>query len=244
MRMGRHTLVVIVALAALFGASSAFAVSAPTGSASGIGLARAVQRAYQHVRVQSYVEHGFVWMSAEQGKSSTFRWVYGGGPSLGLYPATEHAVLALDHGRVSWWRDDLTPAPCTSPGICARVPVQIVADAGGLFYAFGDAKRHSCYAHLTGTVPVAVGKPVWFVGGNFRAPTRSGGDELLTSTYPWSKTQHATEVDTIANGSHRLLKAHVEISAQTGAQAAPFSYSASFAYPTRVPPPPQIKLCA
>jgi hypothetical protein len=194
--------------------------------------------------VQSYAEHGFVWMSAVEGKSSMFRWVYGGGPSLGLYPATEHAVLALDHGRVSWWRDDLTPAPCTTPGICARVPVQIVADAGGLFYAYGGAKRHSCYAHLTGTVPVAVGKPVWFVGGDFTAPTRSGSDELLTSTYPWSKTQRATELDTVANGSHRLLKAHVEISAQTGAQAAPFSYSASYGYPTRVPPPPQINLCA
>ena len=244
MRVGRHTLVAVVSIAGLLGASSALAAPAPTGSASGIGLARAVQRAYQHVRVQSYVQHGFVWMSAVQGKSSTFRWVYGAGPSLGLYPATEHAVLALDHGRLSWWRDDLTPAPCTTPGLCARVPVQIVADAGGLFYAFGDAKKHSCYAHLTGTAPYVVGKPVWFVGGDFKLPTHAGSSELLTSTYPWSKTLRATELDTIANASHRLLKAHVGISAQTGAQAAPFSYSVSYGYPSRVPPPPQINLCA
>ena len=241
-RAGRRTLAAVVAIAVLGGATSAFAVPAPSGSATGIGLARAVQRAYQHVRVQSYAEHGFVWMSAVEGKSSAFRWIYGAGPSPGLYPATEHATLALSHGRVSWWRDDLTPAPCSTPGLCARVPVELVADAGGLFYAFGGAKQHSCYAHLTGTTPVVVGKPVWFVGGDFTAPTRSGSDERLTSTYPWSKTQRATELDTVASGSHRLLKSHVEISGPTG--AAPFSYSASYGYPTRVPPPPRTNLCA
>jgi hypothetical protein len=241
-RIGRHTPVVVVLIAVLVGAASAFAVPAPTGRASGIALARAVQRAYQHVRVQSYAEHGFVWMSAVEGKSSAFRWIYGAGPSPGLYPATEHAVLALNHGRLSWWRDDLTPAPCPTAGLCARVPVELVAEAGGLFYAFGGAKQHSCYAHLTGTTPVVVGKPVWFVGGDFKTPTRSGSDELLTSTYPWSKTQRATELDTIASGSHRLLKSHVEIAGPTG--AAPFSYSASYGYPARVPPPPHINLCA
>ena len=43
-------------------------------------------------------------------------------------PATEHAVLTLDRGRVSWWRDDLTLAPCTKPGVCPGAPVEIVAN--------------------------------------------------------------------------------------------------------------------
>jgi hypothetical protein len=170
--------------------------------------------------------------------------VYGAGPSPGLYPATEHAVLGLAHGRLLWWRDDLTPAPCTTPALCARVPVEIVADTRGLFYAFGNAKTHSCYAHLNGTTPYVVGKPVWFVGGNFKAPISSMGGELLTSTYPWSTTLSATEFDTIATGSHRLLKARLAISGRPGVQATPFSSSASYGYPSRVPPPPHISLCA
>ena len=43
-------------------------------------------------------------------------------------PATEHAVPTLDRGRVSWWRDDLTLAPCTKPGVCPGAPVEIVAN--------------------------------------------------------------------------------------------------------------------
>lgn len=243
MRLGRHPVATALsAVALLFATTATLAAAAATGSTSGIGLARAVQRAYQHVRAQTYVQRGFVWMSAVEGKSSTFRWAYGAGPSLGLYPATEHGVLALHLGRVSWWRDDLTPAPCAT-GICSSAPIQIVADAAGLFYAFGDAAKHTCYAHLSGTAPYVVGKPVWFVSGQFEAPAPAGSAKSLTSTYPWSKTQNATELDVIAAASHRLLDARVTVSARPGAQAAPFNYSASYGYPSRVPPPPQINLC-
>ena len=110
------------------GATAALAAPAATGNARGIGLARAVLRAYQHVPTQSYVEHGLVWMSAMDGKAPTFQWAYGLGPYPGAYPATEHAVLTLDRGRVSWWRDDLTLAPCTKPGVCPGAPVEIVAN--------------------------------------------------------------------------------------------------------------------
>jgi hypothetical protein len=152
-----------------------------TGNTRGIGLARAVLRAYQHVPTQSYVEHGLVWMSAMDGKAPTFQWAYGLGPYPGAYPATEHAVLTLDRGRVSWWRDDLTPAPCTKPGVCPRAPVEIVANTRGLFYAFGSASKHSCYTRLGGTAPYETGQPAWIVGGRFDAPVRSGASNLSSA---------------------------------------------------------------
>ncbi len=98
------------------------AVPAPTGDASGIALARLVQRAYLRVGAQSYSERGFAWMASTEGKASTFRWAYGSGPSPGLSAASEHAVLALSRGRVLWWQDDLTPPRCDTESLPRRVP--------------------------------------------------------------------------------------------------------------------------
>ena len=239
-RAARHPLAVAAGLTLAAATTALAAVPAPTGDAGGIALARLMARAYVGVRGQSYSQRGFVWMAATEGKVSSFRWAYGSGPSPGLSAATEHAVLALSHGKLVWWQDDLTPPRCTT-GLCTTaVPVQIVVDAQGLFYAFGGATKHTCYGHLQGTAPYVVGKPVWLVGGHFRAPVIAGGSERLTSTYPWGRTQTATEVDTVSRITHRLLRARVAVS---GGSSPSFVYSASYRYRSRTPRAPQINVC-
>ena len=214
----------------------------------GIALARSVLKAYQGIPVESYVEHGYVFMAATEGKQSSFRWEFGVGAYRGLNPTTEHAELGLLHGRVSWWVDDLNPGTCSGAGACSRLPVQVVVDSKGLFYAFGDAANHTCYGHLGGSAPVRVGQPVWSVSGAFRPPVKSGANELLTSTYPYSipgaQPSMATEVDKIATASGRLLATNVTITAQAGHQLAPFSFGSTFTYPATAPQPPVVNLCS
>lgn len=234
-------------LASLLWTAAALPGTAPSGSPAGIALAQSVKQAYGKISIQSYVQHGFVWMAASEGRSSSFSWAFGEGPARGLYRATERGELALVHGKVVWWRDDLNPGACTLAGVCDRLPVEVLLDSRGLFYAFGNVSRHSCYAPLRGTAPVSIGKPVWSVYGDFQAPARSGADEKLTSTYPWfirgAPPLMATEVDTVAATGARLLSARVTVSAKPGHQAAPFTYSASYSYPATTAPQPAATLC-
>lgn len=237
----------IATVGALLLSSFSLAAAGPSGSAAGIAVARSVVKAYQSVSVESYVEHGFIFMAATEGKQSSFKWEYGVGPYLGLSPATEHAEVGLQNGRVKWWVDDLNPGTCSAAGPCARIPVELVADSKGLFYAFGDSASHTCYGHLSGTAPVRVGQPVWYVSGSFEPPKKSGANELVTSTYPYSipgaQPSMATEVDKVAAASGRLLATNVTITAQPGHQLAPFSFGSTFTYPTTAPQPPVVNLC-
>jgi len=234
-------------LMALGWAVVAAPATAPSGNAAGIALARSVKQTYATIPIESYAEHGFIWMAASEGKQSSFTWEFGQGPYRGLYPATEHGEVALRNGNVSWWRDDLNPGRCTAAGLCNQIPVEVVLSSSGLFYAFGDASHHTCYARLRGTAPFVVGKPVWSVYGDFQAPARTGANEILTSTYPWSirgaQPLMATEVDTLTPANTRLVTSRVTISAQPGHQAAPFTFSTSYSYPAAAAAQPAITLC-
>jgi hypothetical protein len=201
-----------------------------------------VGRAFRRVQVLSYVQYGYIWMSAVEGQTPSFVI----GPHAGFYPATEDALIALKNGLVLWSRDDLAPAPCATPGPCLREPVEVVQTNFGAappFYAVGNASNHTCYRTSSQPFPqLNVGGTVWSVDQDSRAPAASGSTETLVSTYPVNKTQVATEVDVIAKGSYRLLADRVTFSARPGAPGA-FSSSETFRYPSSVPPPPQINLC-
>ena len=108
-------------LVLLGGAASALAAGGPTGNSKAIAIARAEAHAYTQIRVERYTETGFIEMTDQEGRTSylSFNWDQ---PKLspGWVWATEHGVVALSHGRVVWWRDDLTPPPCTGLASATR----------------------------------------------------------------------------------------------------------------------------
>lgn len=158
----------------------------------------------------------------------------------------EQGELAFSRGRVVWWRDELSAASCTAPGRCDRVPVELVLNAAGLYFAFGTAANHSCFGRVRGAVPFTIGKPVWYVSGDTHAPARSGERELLTTTYPWlvtgARPRTATEVDTIDARSDRELAETVRVPGRDGAP--PVSFATSFTDQARTPPAPVVNSCA
>lgn len=238
---------VIAGLTLLVGAGGALAAaSATSGNPSGIALAHAQQRAYSKVAGYSYTQTGFVSMRDQEGRTSFFSWSWG----TGLVPhgwarATEHGFLALRHGIAQWWRDDLTPPPCRRAGICNEIPVEIVAERSGRFFAFGDARNHTCYGHLNGGIPIAIGKPAIAVVGDYRAPVPRGATELLTYSYPWLGRPHelATETDVISRSSLLTESGHVRVprGSRQGEPAFTFSFSDSSPQPAQ--PAPRINLC-
>jgi hypothetical protein len=143
-------------------------------------------------------------MYSVEGKSSQFSWLFGTGHvPKGWSRASEHIVVALHSGRVLWWRDDLKPPPCTAPGICARIPVEVVVNHAGAFYAYGDTASHTCFGRLNGTVPVAIGGLWYVVAGHYAAPVRHRGVIVLTHSFGWDPTQRATSIERVS--SHTLL---------------------------------------
>jgi hypothetical protein len=186
-------------------------------------------------------------MLSERGSHPVFRWRWGGGPVAGMVPVQERATVGLHDGRVSWWRDYLTPLACEEPALCgslagAQIRAEIVALPAGTFYAYGGRDHHTCFGRLSGTTPQRVGEPVWSAFGEFQPPAGHGHLELLKSSYPWSLTGGmASEAASLSMRTHLPIREQVTIAPAAGSSRA-FSFTATLGYPARVRAP-RVNLC-
>lgn len=247
MRGWRVALCVAVALVAL-PVAAASATASASGDPRGIALARAVGVAFAKVPAESYVQSGFAYMLSARSHEPAFRWAWGAGPVAGMVPATEQATLGLHKGRVTWWRDDLTPLPCVESALCGSVATgtqsrtELVVERSGTYYAYGDRFGHSCFGRLGGSTPFKVGDPIWSVLGEFQAPALHGTLQLLKSSYPWGLTgAQAGEAASLS------FKTHLPVREQTTVGPSPsgspgFSFTASFGFPKNAQAP-KIELC-
>ena len=247
MRGWRVALCVAMALVALPIAAASAALT-PSGDPQGIALAQAVGVAFVKVPAESYVQSGFAYMLAARSHEPAFRWAWGSGAVVGMVPAHEQATLGLHKGRVTWWRDDLTPLPCAEPMLCGSVVTgsqartELVVEHSGTFYSYGDRFRHTCFGRLGGSTPFKVGDRIWSVLGEFQPPALHGALQLLKSSYPWGLTgASASEAASLS------FKTHLPVREQTIVGASPsgspgFSFTASFGYP-KIARAPKIELC-
>jgi len=247
MRGWRVSFVLATALLALPSAAQSAGATAG-GDPQGIALARAVGVAFARIPAESYVQSGFAYMLSARSHEPAFRWAWGSGPVAGMVPALEQATVGLHKGRVTWWRDDLTPLPCAEPSLCGAVVTgtqartELVVERSGTFYAYGDSYRHTCFGRLGGSTPLKVGDQIWSVIGEFQAPSPHGGLQLLKSTYPWGLTGgSASEAASLSLRTHLPVREQTTISS-SAAGASGFAFTSSFGYPKRAPAP-QIELC-
>jgi hypothetical protein len=193
---------------------------------------------YAQITVETYTETGFIEMTDQGGKTSYFNFNWDQAkltPGWGW--ATEHGVAALSHGRVVWWRDDLTPPPCTGAGFCHQIPVELLSERRGAYYAFGNAARHTCYGRLRGSQPVVVGAQWNQVTGHFSPPVFGSGVVKLTYTYSLGKGKTARETDTLSSRTHLLMSGRTVIA---GRHTIRFSTS----HPAKAPAAPKVNVCA
>jgi len=225
-----------IAGAALTAATVAWAATAPTGNVRAISLAREEVRAYARVPAERYTQTGFMEINDEEGQTSYFYFEWGKTRlASGFSWATEHALVALAHNRVVWWRDDLTPARC-QVRICHQIPVEMVVERSGDYWAFGNATAHSCFVRLRGTEPVSVGAAWAETIGHYSAPVSGSRTVTLTYTYPYGR-QVATESDALSATTHLVRTARTALSGG-------HTIRASSSYPLTAPPAPKVKLCS
>ncbi len=238
----------LAALLCLFVAFESAPAIAAGSAPAGVSLARGVREALQRVSAESYTQVGFAYAIAEQAPQPVFRWRWGGGPVAGMVPVREQATIGLKEGRANWWRDDLTPLPCIEAALCGEVtglqaPIELVLDAAGAFYAYGDQSSHGCFGRLGGSTPVSLGERTWTLFGEFAAPAAHGATELLDSSFPWGLTGgQASESTTVSTRTHLPVREQTTV-VPAAAGGAPFSFTASYSYPARARRP-RVTLCA
>lgn len=222
----------------LGGATSALAAAGATGNPQAVAIARAEARAYTQIRAETYTETGLIEMNDLEGKSSYLNFNWGQSKlAPGWVWATEHGVVGLNQGRVVWWRDDLTPPPCTRAGICHQIPVEILSEQSGAYYAFGNAANHTCFGRLRGSQPVVVGAQWNRVSGHFSAPSFRPGTVKLTYTYGFGRGKTALETDILSS------RTHLRVSGRTAIKGSP-TIRFSTSQPAQAPRIPTVNMCA
>jgi hypothetical protein len=236
--MRGSTVWVTCLLVLLGGVASAMAAGSPTGNPKAIAIARMEARAYTRIRVETYTETGFIEMTDQEGKSSYFHFNWDQTKlAAGWVWATEHGVVVLNHGRVVWWRDDLTPPPCTGVGFCHQIPVELLSERSGAYYAFGNAANHTCFGRLRGDQPVVLGAQWNRITGHFSAPVFGPRVVKLTYSYPSGKGKTARETDTLSSRTHLESAGRTVI---TGGHTIRFSTG----HPAKAPRVPKVNMCA
>ena len=131
--------------------------------------------------------------------------------------------MLLTNGRVTRYVDT-----AKAPGLPT---LTLIEGPSGLFVALN--KQGACYH----SAPRAGGVAGWgtpFVGvyGTFAPMQTEGGTVVITSTYPWLQTEHATEVDRISAATKHLQSYTVKV---TG--TSPITFTATN---QDVAPPPAV----
>ena len=124
----------------------------------------------------------------------------------------------------------------------AQVPVELLVEQAGAFYAYGSRTSHGCYGRLGGSTPLRLGDRTWTLFGEFEAPAAHGTTQLLKSSFPWGLTGgSASETASVSMRTHLPIREQTQISPAPGG-GAPFSFAASFGYPSRARAP-KVTLC-
>lgn len=219
-------------------AGGATALASFGGNPQGVALANKVLGAFSKVHGYAYTEKGYFSMKSGEGRASYFDYVLGTAKTpKGYVRADENAELGIHGGKVVWWRDELTPVSGGNRGI---VPVEIVVDHAGKYAAFGSVSHPTCFGKLHGALPFTVGAGPYTIAGTLSAPRPDGASQVLTYVYPWTKTQTATEHDTV-NSSTDLVSA-TKVSVGVGGGKGSFSFTTHNTYPKKLSAP-KVKVC-
>ena len=163
-----------------------------------------VQASYRTVPAVRVRRHGFLWYS-DTVPGSLVRWVSAKQPppGAGYKPATESILVRLSNGRVTKYVDT-----AKAPGL---PPLTLIEGPSGLFVALSQ-KPGACYHSAPRSGGVAGwGAPFVGVYGTFAPMQTQGATVIVTSTYPWLRTEHAAEIDRISAATKHLQSYTVKV---------------------------------
>ncbi len=226
------------------------ALSAPKGNSQAIAFQRAAATVYRRVPGLTYTVTNFVSMQSLLGQQSSFAWAWGFGyvPS-GYTKATERITVRLRNGRIVWGEDDLIPSCLHSPAGCVDMPVRVVVDRAGAFWAFNDPRAPAsvtCFGRLrSNKTPIGRIGQAWINGPHgidYLPLVRRGDMVLLRYSYAWGASQRAIETDTYT-AAKRITAYEVSVSRGVASNEPAFRVFARVVTLTNAPVLPKLRLC-
>jgi hypothetical protein len=189
----------------------------PTGSAPAIALFESVastMNAQPAVRIH---QTGYMELSATtRPERIAFRFGYGS-TLKGYVRASESITYAQHRGVVVWVRDVVVPVAtsCASGASCPVVsPIELFVTRHAAFAGVIDepGAQVGCYEREPpDAVPYRAGAPWWTAAGDFHALVVRGNEGLLTVTYAWPDSQHATERDAVNLAKQRFVRSTIRV---------------------------------
>lgn len=213
-----------------------FVPSPTTGNPKGVRLAHEVMSAFRRISAYRQSERHFFQIKYES-KTRQFAYRFGKAHRPGFVWATENSTVRIQHGRLLWWRDTLTPVSGH------RSPVMIVLDKNGRYTAFGTPAHHSCFTKLprTSTLPYRYDRLGYSIGGRIEKPQRGPTTVVLPYVYRWEQHLTATENDTIRRATKLVISGNVDVTRHDGSRV--FAFEFANTYPRTTPAAPTVKLC-
>ncbi len=222
--------------------------SGPSGNAATIAFYREVVAATRRMGTEVQTFGGSYAVVDYDASSRSWNWYTGGTPArAGYQPAGASVTVAASGGRVEFVAEVLTAM--RPPGF---PPIGLLLAASGEYLLSGGAAT-SFTPPTTGDYQPCIGRTTSgspYVGGytkvgvasgyglfgHFDPMRRVGANEIVTSTYPWSSHQVATEVDTIAASTHLPIAGVVRVSAARGHAGFSFDWTVRWYAATAYPP--------
>jgi hypothetical protein len=214
------------------------AATVPTGNARTIAFYRAMADKTRLYGTNVVRQTGFASLQID-GNNPV--WSNAEAAPAGFSPATEDIIIASTDGKVTWVTDLIT-ARC-SGGKCASV--ETLLDSSGVFSRLPSGPYStSCWTKSQGPVAglTKTGGPSGYGVDGYFAPMRQvGGNELVTSTYPYGNGRTATELDTISLATDLPIKGVIHVT--SGRALRTFSYSFSDSWLKSSEVRPQVTVC-
>jgi hypothetical protein len=191
----------VIAVAVCLFASPATGIGSPTGDPATIVFYKHVASAYRNVPAVMFTVRGNFWYSAS---GNAFSFYDGIAHPVNAKAATESILTLLSGGLMT-----KAVISARSPGLPS---LTIVQDSSGTWAALQNRPGACFYRQPAQAVSARVHKPFLQVFGKFAPLQKRGSHTLVTSTYAWSKTGTATEVDTIAAATDAILSSQYTVS--------------------------------
>ena len=246
-----HRLRIAILVLFLLSSSLAFMASvagaaskAPSGNRAAISFYRSVVAATKKTAGVRVVETGFTYMH-EDPTTNRVHWLTATGRTpAGYVPATDELFVVFRGGKVAWVSDVLSPRSCPAGNArCNWSPFDLLLSSNGLRGRL-ESLVSNCWSKDHGSVAgfTSVGGPAGYRAfGRFAKLRHANGKIVVTSTYPWTKNQRASEIDTVAPSTRLPTNGLVRID---GAKGTPgFSFNWTNQWMTAAPALPPAPLC-
>ena len=218
----------------------------PTGNAKAIAFYREMVKTVAGEGGVTEYRSGYAFVKvtcmASGGAAVSLDWSRAKAPA-GYSPVTEFLATAFRGGKSVWTTDQFTPTSGVVTHNCdPKTPLRLLLNSkGGFLQVLTIGKASTCWQTFNAALLWKIGGPEYETFGHFYPMQKVGKNEIVDSSFTWTKTTQATEIDTISRVTHLPSSSVLHIPKVGTSPAYVDSWSSSWL--KKAPAAPQVTMC-